>query len=288
MKARARVDRGHYRVSHKYRKAHKKHKLPSLPPGVSHDPETDHWYLHRHSTRPGQPAQPYDPNDASKWYDMPPAHLRLHGKTLGPGGYVVAMPEAREAQDMGGGLMRYVPEPRTKPGVIGEHAVVEVKSKFEDTEEQRELDAVEAMEGVATFVKGVLGKHPSWQRVGLTFIFLLSGEQSDGTLAEERTDNGLYRVATSVIVYPRGDNLPRLKQAAAGVMDRINEGFGGGIEQRFYGVSQWRLLSVDVSVSPMRVGKGGPTREALLATGHPLFLRAQPPPLQPRGGRRLL
>jgi hypothetical protein len=130
------------------------------------------------------------------------------------------------------------------------------------------------MDGVSSFVKEVLSKHPSWRRVGLTFVFLLSGEQSDGTMAEERTDNGLYRVSTSVIVYPKGDSKGRLQQAAAGVMERINEGFGGGVEQRFYGVSQWRLLSVEVAISPIRVGAGAPTAAALLATGHPLFERA--------------
>lgn len=105
-------------------------------------------------------------------------------------------------------------------GPVGEHTVVTVNSAYDDTERDREWDAVNAMAAAASFVKEQQRQAREWKVVTLTFVFLLSGEQSNGTMAEERTDSGLYRVPTTLRISAAENVDEALKRAAKGVMDK--------------------------------------------------------------------
>jgi hypothetical protein len=182
--------------------------------------------------------------------------LAVEGKMVGPHGFVVASPVARRGQAVGDGVTRYVPTPRVREGAAGFHHTISVNSSFDDSESQRERDPERAMSAAADALRTMRGDDKKWHNIGLTFVFLLAGETKDGTRVEERSDGGLYRVPTSLRAGPNSNLDALLNKAARGVMAKINAGFGGGIESRFYGVSQWRLLRVDISAVPVKGGRG--------------------------------
>lgn len=263
---------GYHVISADFRRILRENNVSELPPGVFHHSASGRFFFARERPRDQRPAS-YDPTNPRAWFEEAPERLEMEGLQPGAGGYLYPRPVARIAQRLNANVTRYVPERRqtSRRGAVGEYTKITVNSNFSDTERERENDAVEAMAGAAEFVRAQQRGSPGWKVVGLTFVFLLSGEQSNGTMAEERMDNGLYRVPTTLRVGPRQDVLSQLQAAARGVMDKINNGFGGGVEQRFYGVSQWRLAYVEASVSGMSVGRGWRSWDELIATGLPLF-----------------
>jgi len=259
--------RGFPRVTNQFRSLAAEHRFSHLPSGIAHDPETNNWYVNqRPRNAPGEQA--YNPSNAAAYYSKASERLAVEGKMVGPGGFVVALPVARVGQAVGDGVARYVPVPRVQEGAAGMHHSVTVNSHFDDSEGERERDPLRAMIAAAAALRAMRGDDKQWYSVGLTFVFLLAGEMKDGSRAEERADGGLYRVPTTLRAGPSSNLGALLERAATGVMQKINAGFGGGIESRFYGVSQWRLLRVDISAVPVKGGRGG--LDWLLSTDLPL------------------
>lgn len=229
-----------------------------------HDPASDCWYVNTR-TRSSGPATAYDRNNPAAYYSQLSPRLALENRTVDANGFVCQ-------GEPDGGSSEAPPRVEVSQtvleGVVGQHISVSVNGSFDDAEEVRRADLPLAVTSAVSDVRGIMqGGGPQaaagtprrrCYNIGIIYNFLLSGEMKNGQKAEERADGGIFKKVVSVRCWPRGKLEPLLQRSArdvvAEMIDRVDEG-GDSI---FYGVSHWRLLRVDISVSPVeRSGRGG-------------------------------
>lgn len=246
-----------------------------LPGGIVHDQQSDCWYVNTR-TRTSGPASAYNPLHPAAYYSNLSPRLLLENRTVNSNGFVEPRAVAAGSADS---AERISVSQVIEEGVVGRHITVQANGCFDDSEDMRRGDLERALDSVIPAIKSVThGGHKGCYNIGIIYNFLLSGEMKNGQRAEERADGGIFKKVTSLRCWPKSNLNTLLQRCARDVLgemiDRVDEG-GDSI---FYGVSHWRLLRVNISVSPVtQGGRGGGALGKLTADQLPVsdFLRRQ-------------
>lgn len=240
-----------------------------------HDPASGCWFVNTRTKASG-PATKYSQSNPAAYYSQLSPRLTLENRSVDSNGFVLPGPSGASAAQQDS---RVAVSPVVLEGVVGQHVSVAVNGSFDDAEEIRRRDLELALKEAIPGVRDIMqqGERRCYN-IGIIYNFLLSGEMKNGQRAEERADGGIYKKVASVRCWPKS-NLKALfrrsaKDVVAEMVNRVDEG-GDSI---FYGVSHWRLLRVNISVSPVaQGGKGGNAYEILKQQTFPLaeFLKKQ-------------
>jgi hypothetical protein len=239
-------------VTNQFRALAKKYSFQHLPGGIVHDPASGCWYVNTR-TRQAGPATRYNPANPAAYYSQLSPRLRLEHRQIDANGFVLPLTSVASAATP----RRIVPSEVAREGVVGTHVTVNVNGTFDDDEGVRRDDLIEAAKASATNVKAIMASGAGCYNIGVVYNFLLSGEMKNGQKAEERADGGIYKKVVSFRAWPRSNINALLQKSARSVRDEMINRVDEGGDSIFYGVSHWRLLRLDISVSPVALGGRG-------------------------------